>query len=239
MPSSNLEHLRSFVMNSVLDAAPVADEVEWYRNHWKPRHVTTLLLAESHVHTSADDFRHMWTYKNLGGHFVRFVYCLGYGENELFVEHPTNNEQGTRPYWEIFCACVSDVESNDDFGLLRKSTDKEHRMEGKIRLLENLRDHEIWLADASPVAIDTLKSEVKKEVMREAWNCYTGSLVEQLAKDGLKRVVIIGKTVEGAIGKNVERLGLRIHVIPQPSRYTPKSQRWKSFSQYYEICNAS
>lgn len=242
MPNRNLRDLHSSVRDSVLDSIQVVKEVERYRNYWKPDRITTLLLAESHVHTSDDDFDHMWRYKNLDGHFVRFVYCLGYGENDLFRKgafrkSPNNNDQGTRPFWEIFYSCLHKVKSNDDFEQLRKAkTAWNSRVEAKIELLKNLRKQGIWLADASPIAIDMLKIEAKIEIMQKAWNSYTGKLVEQLADNSVKRICIIGKTVDKAIGNNVRRLGLRVELIEQPNFHTAE-ERWESFAEYYRLCH--
>jgi hypothetical protein len=233
-----LENLRSFVRSNIFDSVGVEAEVERYRNFWKPSQVTTLLLAESRVHTSAHDFDHSWRYKELGGRFVRFVYCLAYGENNVFEKHhcPNNNDQGTRPFWEILYSCLHRVSSNYDFESLRKSkTDWNDRVEGKITLLENLPERGIWLADASPLAINMLKSDTKIDIMQEAWKSYTRNLIERLAAHRLKRIGIIGKTVDRAIGTDVNQLGLRVKVFGQP-RYKTEEERWKSFSDYYEFC---
>ena len=75
-----------------------------YRLYFKPEKVKTVLLAESHVYTSDDDFQSELPSDYLSGYpkkYVRFVYCLGYGENEL-LNKPVPKNSGTPEFWKIF-----------------------------------------------------------------------------------------------------------------------------------------
>src|SRR5207248_4332251 len=63
----------------------VAEAVENLRRYWRPPCVKVILLAESHVFTSEEEIRIPLSHEALSliglpSQFVRFVYCLGYGE---------------------------------------------------------------------------------------------------------------------------------------------------------------
>ncbi|MDA4120061.1 MAG: hypothetical protein OK436_05695, partial [Thaumarchaeota archaeon] len=69
-----------------IDSLEVAEEVDSYREYWKPKgRVRIVLLAESHVRTEADRFDHLLDREKLSSlglegyptNVVRFVYCLG------------------------------------------------------------------------------------------------------------------------------------------------------------------
>ena len=212
-------------------------EVERYRNYWKPAEVTTLLLAESHVHTSPDDFSRFWKYEGLRGHFVRFVYCLGYGEDNLFRDPPKKNA-GTRPFWEILYCCLHPARGNRDFGDLLKSGTRgwDQRVRNKVMLLESLKEKGVWLLDASPVAINTFDSKTKIALIKEAWKIRTGSLVRRLADEGLQRVGIVGRTVNRAIGLDLAQLGFQPEIFDQPGYHMTAEHRWEQFARYYELC---
>jgi len=78
-------------------------EVERVRYMWKPENVRLIVLAESHVWTSLDDLN---LTVNMSGEnkplYGRFVYCLGYGENDILSERPTTKNSGTPQYWRLF-----------------------------------------------------------------------------------------------------------------------------------------
>ncbi len=61
-----------------------------------------------------------------------------------------------------------------------------------------------------------LGDKKKIEMMKEAWELYTGGLLTKLANKDLKRVGIVGKTVEKAVGREVKALGLPYKVFNQP-----------------------
>ena len=81
---------------NLIDSLNVVKTVEEYRQFWKPKTVKVILLAESHVFTTQDEYNlklnEYWIQKLLGSesmdyprNFVRFVYCLGYGEKRLLI----------------------------------------------------------------------------------------------------------------------------------------------------------
>lgn len=75
---------------SHIDSYDVVKQVDEYRNYWRPVKVNAILLAESHVYTSDEDFKIEMNYSGFSSlnpcyprKFVRFVYCIGYSESRL------------------------------------------------------------------------------------------------------------------------------------------------------------
>src|SRR5207249_11070560 len=93
------QQIKSLVSN--IDSLDVAREVERYRQFWRPDKARVVLLAESHVRTSPEDFAYRWSYNIEGdyqGNFARFVYCLANGERDLV---PLASNKGTWQFWKI------------------------------------------------------------------------------------------------------------------------------------------
>ncbi|MEM1368174.1 MAG: hypothetical protein AAGG02_09160 [Cyanobacteria bacterium P01_H01_bin.15] len=87
----------------------IAITVEQYRWAWRPQKVRILLLGESHIYTSAHDFKLQLNPHKLPPFppsaptsFVRIIYCLGYGEPELLSGKPKRRNTGTRQFWDLF-----------------------------------------------------------------------------------------------------------------------------------------
>lgn len=144
----------------------VALAVERHRWAWRPPVVRLLLVAESHVYTSAEDMalrvrsdllppeaRHAPT------EFVRLVYCLGYGESGvLHGVYPSFRNRGTTQYWKIF----GRVAGRNDHPLVSRGFTLQQRLAWKVDVLRTLQQRGIWLLDASLNAIyaQSLVSEV-------------------------------------------------------------------------------
>src|SRR5438094_9128906 len=127
----------------------VVEQVEIYRNLWKPDQVKVVLLAESHVHTAQEDFLE-WSYgtnPTYRGRLVRFVYCLGYGESLVKI----SSNPGTSQFWKILYSCVNNVSDKQAFAPILKSMteNRDQRLTNKVHLLSKLKDAGIWLVDAS------------------------------------------------------------------------------------------
>src|SRR5579863_4369414 len=93
----------------VAESPDVALQVEHHRWFWKPKEVKVILIAESHVYTSEPDLRIKLRKTLLPNEmsfspdsFVRLVYCLGYGENQLLERKPEITNRGTWQYWNLF-----------------------------------------------------------------------------------------------------------------------------------------
>ena len=87
-----------------------------------------VLLAESHVFTGAADLercivRLPGAPAGIPTGFVRLVYCLGYGENDILdrrISEPPNT--GTPQFWRIFASCVGGPPRSADFRATLGST---------------------------------------------------------------------------------------------------------------------
>lgn len=87
-----------------IDSFEVVRQVEEYRQFWRPDEINIVLLAESHVFTDKQDYEsscdssilHEIT-ANYPLRFVRFVYCLGYGEDELLTKWRTDRKNTGTP----------------------------------------------------------------------------------------------------------------------------------------------
>lgn len=211
----------------------VVKAVDAYRQYWKPEKVQVVLLAESHVKTKAEEFKielkeeHLRDLKKLNPtkeypkNYVRFVYCLGYGENDILSNH-VNNNRGTWQYWKIFAACAS----HESCEVLKTKTKRiGTRMENKIGILKKLMERGIWLVDASIVAINNEKSEKKKKIMQTCWEKYIKPLLTKLNP---KWIICIGTGVKNSLDDNKLEEGLskfcrkrnvKLEQVPQPQTH--------------------
>jgi hypothetical protein len=219
------------------DTLEVVEAVEGYRKLWKPDKVRVVLLAESHVHTNRNDFEQSWSYGSppaLEGRFVRFVYCLAYGERRL-ADLPSN--RGTWQFWKIFYSCLNRVSENSDFApILRRWTPNlETRMNNKIRLLNHLKREGVWLVDASILAINGLDQSLKNEVIRICWKGYVGPMLDSL-NPRPERILVIGSGVARTLNVEINALGFTSKVIPQPQA-REKSGYLRHFQTCFDFCH--
>ena len=249
-PKKRLEQTYDLVRKSfpdiTIDSLDVVKQVEEYRRFWKPEKVNVILLAESHVYTDDFDFASKLDKRILDkivasypSRLVRFVYCLGYGENQLLETATTKRKNtGTPQFWKIFCSCVA--ESQEDLGfwrILRKGTPAfAERIQNKIRILEKLRNKGIWLLDASVVGLygNKLKrgSPGFKQIISLSWNSYVANIVESALP---KYIIVIGKGVAKTLAS---RLRVPKETIDLPQAHIPRQQQLDNFKRYNEICNA-
>lgn len=216
--------------------------VERYRKFWKPQNVKVLLLAESHLFTTESD-RDIKIPDSLGltdypNEYAKFVYCLGYGERNLTKSNSHPKRDGTPQFWKIFYSCYNNIEGNDDFKSILSQTDYAHRIQNKIRLLENLKKAGIWLVDTSIVALYDGGKKPSHRVMSSAihtsWNGYTKNIVTESDPD---HVIIIGKGVANVIENDLNELvGNRYSTIPQPNAHLSAEEHLNNFKTYYQIC---
>jgi len=189
---------------AVFDRREVVKCVEEYRRYWKPEKPRVILLAESHVLTTPKDYavrlKPIHGLKGYPTNYVRFVYCLGYGENDL-LERPIEDNSGTVQYWKLLYSCLHNVRSHADFGpvVKRHTISFEDRFRNKINLLNELKRDGVWLLDASVVAIypkDAFTREMQKSLVRASFQHYIKPQLDAMP-DG--KVVVIGKQVLRAI----------------------------------------
>jgi hypothetical protein len=174
--------------------------VERHRWAWRPDDVRVILIAESHVYTSANDLaltvrrdRLPQTARLTPSEFVRLIYCLGYGEPELVAGQPKGPNVGTRQFWDIFARCAG-TQPQPSGG---RSFSWEERVRWKVKTLAALRDRGVWLLDASLHAIYTpggqrVPYKLQCALHRQWWEGYGSWLVGQSPN---ARVHIIGKVV--------------------------------------------
>ena len=155
------------LLGSQLEPLAVIQQVERHRRYWRPEKPRLVLLAESHVHTTEAELGSRvrmgeWAPKDLPSGFVRFVYCLGYGENELLTERIKPNP-GTWQFWKIFYSCINRVTPNASSVPALKGTTKllEDRMRYKLKLLQQMKD-----AYPSESEVAALLSRVRMEEQR-------------------------------------------------------------------------
>jgi hypothetical protein len=143
-----------------VESIEALERAEAHREFWRPENVRVVLLAESHVFTGAADLERRIV--RLPGApvgtplgFVRLVYCLGYGENDILdrrISEPPNS--GTPQFWRIFASCIEGSPRSADFRATLGSSVPSHvRVANKLALLSRLREAGVWLLDASPAAL--------------------------------------------------------------------------------------
>jgi hypothetical protein len=175
----------------------VAIAVEGHRWAWKPSNVRILLVAESHVYTSADDMRLRVQTGSLPlearhapAEFVRLVYCLGYGETWLLNAKPQLANSGTWQFWNLFGRIA---------GTGRQPTQtagRSARLAWKLATLRRLQERGVWLLDSSLHGIyapgaKRVPLALTVALHRLWWEHYGSWLFEQFP--GTHRC-IIGKT---------------------------------------------
>ena len=122
--------------------------------------------------------------------YCRLLYCLGYGASTVCEPTPANN-RGTPQYWKIFAAIAW-----GDSALPRND-----RLAWKIRTLEELRSHGVWLVDASTKALYSGGKRMASGVaydglVRSSWETDVWPTVEH---DNPEQVLVIGRMVGKAL----------------------------------------
>jgi hypothetical protein len=214
----------SAMLHVPLESLAAAECVERHRFDWRPVTVHTLLLAESHVFTSDGELRpmlgpHTLAARQLNQTFARFVYCLGYGENE-FAGPTLPQTTGTPQFWKLFASCVRPP-TNAAFAPLLKGGNPPFlgRIRAKLSLLEELRALGVWLVDASAIALyspggSRLHQSDYERVLRCSWDTHTGGLVTDAEPHS---IVVIGKGVARALQARLSRLpNVQVHCVSQP-----------------------
>jgi len=237
------------------DSLEVVKEVEKYRQFWKPRcKVNVILLAESHVYTNNQDFEitldrnkiataanPVVDFEGYPQRFVRFVYCLGYGENELLSRRPNDNA-GTWQFWKIFTACVADSKDNlnNDFRRILKTetSDLQERVKNKIEVLRKMREVTgVWLLDASIVGLyrteNKLSGRQKERMMRVSWN---NNVAEMVKESEPRHLIIVGKRVYRVLKDepDIKRVGFTL--IDQPQARVNRAKQLRNYEKYQEVC---
>jgi len=230
------------VVNGPLESFEIVHEVQKYREYWKPENVKIVLLAESHVYTSEEDFSLNLdlSYLDLPGYpdrYVRFVYCLGYGESGI-VKGPIKKNTGTPQFWKLFYSCCRPVHSPHNFDTVLKTKAGINSLANKIHLLKEMKQLGIWLLDASIIGInDKSKPSPEKygELIRLCWKEYISHIIK---KANPSHIACIGKKVGGALQKHVKDLtGNDPTVLPQPGAFLTKNELQDLHESCHSICS--
>lgn len=183
--------------------------------------VRFILLAESHVFTDEYDsqvriIRSLLPprWRKLPDTYVRLVYCLGYGENNLLTRNLGNVNSATRQYWDVFGRLAGTGCQPRGGARVYDS-----RLEWKFRTLTQLRDRGIWLLDSSLHALVARGGKrdsdaVARELHCVWWNEYGKWLIQACRP---KRV--------WAIGKGIHRVLLDLGVPLHNWIYQPQAGR--------------
>jgi len=239
------------IVGEDIESFEIVNEVENYRQFWKPKKgVKVVLLAESHIFTEEKEFKCQLKSSNLNldgypKNYVRFVYCLAYGENDLLENDScVNKNRGSSQFWKDLYSCVFKIEANDDFDpVLKKGTPNfSKRINNKIKLLRTLQECGIWLVDASIIGLYRSNAygtadyqRLKNEVISSCWHTHTK---HELKKADPNFIICIGKDVEGLLEKhlNKEPFKGRFDSIPQPQARRDSISICKAFEKYFTLC---
>lgn len=234
---------------TLIDSLGVVKQVEEYRQLWKPARTNVILFAESHVYTNEEDFQATCNQYGLSNfiqnyptRYVRFVYCLGYGENDI-LNHEIDDNKGTPQYWKIFSSSVA--KNDDDLGferIIKSKTPLMHtRLRNKVNILQEMKKKGIWLLDASIVgiyrAIDD--GEIKETICKTCWDEYLKTVIMETQP---KHIIVIGKGVEGNLRWRLQQLkttlGVSYSVLPQPQGSRGSSEEQLDiYKNYQRICS--
>lgn len=232
-----------------VDSLQVIHKVEDYRQYWKPKKIHVILLAESHVYTSDSDFSYTsdseiteMLLNRYPTNFVRFVYCLGYGENSLLGNPQLEQRNtGTPQYWKIFSSCTA--ESDSDLGFHRvlktKTRNITERLLNKLEILYEMKNRGIWLVDSSIVGLyNPSKGRKDKRAGRKVIDiCWRNHLKEVIKEAEPRLVIIIGKWVENILSKRLNFMKVQNITIPQPQARGSSEWQLKNYKKYQNLCS--
>ena len=236
---------KNFKTGSLIDSLEVVKQVEQYRQFWKPTKTNVVLLAESHVYTTDQDLLVKCRKSvlqdfllNYPLHFVRFVYCLGYGENDLLSREIIDNP-GISQFWKIFSSCVA--ENENDLGLqkiLKTETPfLPKRLKNKIGVLQKMQEKGVWLMDASIVGIYRIVTDhrLKEKIIQICWEERSKKVITEAHP---KHVIVIGKNVGDALGYRLNEMGIPFTILTQPQGDRGSiEEQLENYQEYQRICS--
>lgn len=222
-----------------IEPIKVIRRVEEHRWFWRPTTPRVILLAESHVYTSAQELARTIRAipavpHNSPAGFVRLVYCLGYGENAILDSCISSlRHSGTPQFWKVFVSCLNSVNRCDDFaGVQASRTQLSTRIRNKVRLLEALKESGVWLVDASIAALyfpGCAKPAPRtiEQALQASWDLYTGTVVAAAAPQA---ILCIGFGVARLLHSRLNGLGIPWVRYRSPTRGFHQQHIFKSFA---------
>lgn len=238
--TSTYELIRRSIPNAKIDSLGVVKQVEEYRQYWRPEKVNVVLLAESHVYTEDEDYKaelNEFLLRSLPKYplrFVRFVYCLGYGENDLLNRRIEKNA-GTWQYWGIFSSCVAESEDDLGFNKVLKTETRSFiaRIHNKIGVLQKLKKKGVWLLDASVVGLYGSGEKDPRVMEKVLYICWKNYIKDMILEASPRHIIVIGKGVESILYNSLQRGYTPRTVIRQPQGDRRSSQEQL---EKYKIC---
>jgi len=220
------------------------ERAEAHRAFWRPPAVRVVLLAESHVFTGAADLERRIV--RLPGApvaippgFVRLVYCLGYGENDILdrrITEPPN--AGTPQFWRIFASCIDGSPRSADFRATLGSSVPSHvRVANKLALLSQVREAGVWLLDASPAALygpgGTKPSpRTIDQAIDLGYELHVRHAIEAATPS---EIICVGKGVGDVLASRLRRTGANITVVPQPNARVTTAEHDLALATYRNV----
>lgn len=237
------------IIGSLIEDFSAARMVEVYRKYWRPTQVKVILLAESHVFTGASDIARSVTASKVGvslpdypTSYVRFVYCLGYGESGL-MDAPLMNNPGTTQYWKILYSCVHPISSHADCAPITKggTPNDSQRWKNKVDLLLLLKNQGVWLVDASITALYGLPKKPSAAKRRQITTlCWDGWVRDVVCDAAPCDVICIGNEVGEVLKTRITKdLGKAPHILPQPQAHLPGDTHLTALQKYHYICSGA
>jgi hypothetical protein len=244
-PSSGCHSRLASLLGNDIEPIEVWRRTEEHRVYWRPERVKVVLLAESHVYTTAEELTRTLTLpssapRDIPRGFVRLVYCLGYGENGL-LSQPISKNPGTPQFWKIFFSCVNAIGPNSSFSAILASTFVERRIANKISLLKQLREQGVWLVDTSLAALYGLpgpegrkkpSSSILRVCLQASWDLHVRGVVENAAPS---HIVCVGRGVAKALRSRLGSIKAKIAEVPQPNAHLTKEEHHQSFQTYFDV----
>jgi hypothetical protein len=220
------------------------ERAEAHRMFWRPARVRVVLLAESHVFTGQADLeRRIVRLPSAPGGipstFVRLVYCLGYGENEILdqrVLEPPN--AGTPQFWRIFASCIDGPPRTSDFRATLGSSVPSHvRLANKLALLGRLRDAGVWLLDASPAALYgpggvKPSSRIIDQAIDLGYELHVRHAIDAAMPS---EIICVGMGVGSVLAARLRRSGSTVTVVPQPNARVTADAHNEALAVYREV----
>ena len=230
-----------------IDSLEVVKQVIQYRQFWKPENTNVVLLAESHVYTDNKDYEmecdrfvlHS-VIPNYPVRFVRFVYCLGYGENKLLTRRRTDRKNtGTPQYWKIFSSCVAEDEENLGFSKVLKigTPSLLLRLRNKVNILRKMKENGIWLVDASIVGLYGSGKKDHRVILRIIETCWKSPIADMILETNPKHIIVIGKGVGDILRYKLLKLDIPFTVVPQPQARGTSEWQLENYRKYQRICS--
>ena len=228
------------ILGDEIEPIEAVQLVEKYRRYLKPIKVKVILLAESHVFTETSDLQiTIPDIEGLPGYpkqYVKFVYCLGYGEKDLTKDPLHPNRDGTPQYWKIFYSCNNLISPSQDFSPILSKTPTQQRLKNKINLLKQLREKGVWLVDTSIVALYKNGTKLPRmfQTLEKSWKLYTLNVVKSACPE---HIICIGKGVASVVENDLKKyFSNKYSVVEQPNAFLSSEKHMANYMHYSEIC---